>query len=238
MSSYKNNKDGTLTPIATNLRIDNQPTEQYVTEEELETTKINSVLHNTGAYLATGSNKKFGSKIIYYNNDRKTFYATTAHPTIYPSINYALMEWDVTNPYNMELKNKFAADCQLIMRADANLISYIEENGFTATEIELENAVRPAIEFFREKDCDVIILGCTHFLNIRHIFEKLALRHVQGTQTIQIVDSVDGVVRHALDIGEVRPQKDFIPCLFVTGESNSSYEIICSRYNIHFGGNI
>ena len=142
------------------------------------------------------------------------------------------------NPYNMELKNKFAADCQLIMRADANLISYIEENGFTATEIELENAVRPAIEFFREKDCDVIILGCTHFLNIRHIFEKLALRHVQGTQTIQIVDSVDGVVRHALDIGEVRPQKDFIPCLFVTGESNSSYEIICSRYNIHFGGNI
>ena len=36
MSSYKNNKDGTLTPIATNLRIDNQPTEQYVTEDELE----------------------------------------------------------------------------------------------------------------------------------------------------------------------------------------------------------
>ena len=35
MSSYKNNKDGTLTPIATNLRIDNQNVEQYVTEEEL-----------------------------------------------------------------------------------------------------------------------------------------------------------------------------------------------------------
>ena len=33
------------------------------------------------------------------------------------------------NPYNIELKNKFAADCELIMRADAELISFIEENG-------------------------------------------------------------------------------------------------------------
>ena len=149
------------------------------------------------------------------------------------------------NPYNIELKNKFASDCELIMRPDAELISFIEKNGFTATDIELENAVRSAIDFFAEKDCDVIILGCTHFLNIKNVFEKVA-------QHITIVDSVDGVVRHALDVGgvtgvspvqgvgrnEVRPQGGTPPSLYITGENNSSYEIICKRYNIAFGGKI
>ena len=73
------------------------------------------------------------------------------------------------NPYNIELKNEFANDCELVMRPDASLISYIEQKGFSATETELEDAVRPAIDFFRENDCDVVILGCTHFLNIKEV---------------------------------------------------------------------
>ena len=163
------------------------------------------------------------------------------------------------NPYNIELKNKFAADCELIMRADAELISFIEENGFTATDTELENAVRPAIEFFAEQNCDVIVLGCTHFLNIKQVFEKVALRQAQGphctqgAQPIKIIDSVDGVVRHTLDVGgvlgaeplgqgvgrnEVRPQGGTPPSLYITGETNSSYKTICERYKINFGGKI
>ena len=133
------------------------------------------------------------------------------------------------NPYNLELKNKFAADCTLVCRADGNLVSYIEENGFTASQTELEQAVRPAIDFFAEKGCDAVILGCTHFLNIKDVFEKVALRQAQGPQScIKIVDSVDGVVRHALDVAgvlgvqplgqgvgrnEVRPQGDCSPSL-------------------------
>ena len=177
------------------------------------------------------------------------------------------------NPYNIELKNKFASDCELVMRADAELISFIEENGFTATQAELENAVRPAIEFFAEQNCDVIVLGCTHFLNIKDVFEKVALsvpEPVEGQgpwNCIKIVDSVDGVVRHTLDVGgvlgvqplgqgvgrnEVRPKGDRSlrelsefssktraqASLYITGETNSSYKTICERYKINFGGKI
>ena len=158
------------------------------------------------------------------------------------------------NPYNIELKNQFASDCELIMRPDAELITFIEENGFTATQTELENAVRPAINFFAEQDCDAVVLGCTHFLNIKNVFEKVALRQAQGPQNcIKIVDSVDGVVRHTLDVGgvlggqplgqgvgrnEVRPQGGTPSSLYITGETSSSYKTICERYKIKFCGKI
>ena len=137
------------------------------------------------------------------------------------------------NPYNIELKNKFADDCTLVCRADGNLVSYIEENGFTASQSELEQAVLPAIEFFASKGCDAIILGCTHFLNIKDVFEKVALR-----QNITIVDSVDGVVRHAISISEVQPKTRVQASLYITGKENQSYKIACSAKNIVFGGKI
>ena len=155
------------------------------------------------------------------------------------------------NPYNLELKEKFAKDCQLIMRPDAQLISFIEQKGFTASMVELEEAVRPAIKFFAEKNCDIIVLGCTHFLNIKKVFEKVALQSTvpepvegQGPRGIAIVDSVDGVVRHALEVAGVLGAQplgqgvDRSPSLYITGETNPSYEIICSKYNIAFGGKI
>ena len=158
------------------------------------------------------------------------------------------------NSYNLELKNNFAADCELVCRADGELVSFIEKNGFTASEAELEDAVRPAVDFFISKGCDVIILGCTHFLNLKSVFEKYALRQAQGPQTpIVIVDSVEGVVNHAIEISgvlggdplgqgigrnEVRPKGGTPPSLYITGTPNPSYDFICSNYNIAFGGNI
>ena len=157
------------------------------------------------------------------------------------------------NPYNQELKKNFAADCKLVCRADGELVSFIEKNGFTASEAELEEAVKPAMDFFISEGCDVVILGCTHFLNVKSAFEKYALRPLRQAQQpqITIVDSVEGVVNHAIDIGgvtgvspvqgvernEVRAQ-GASPSLFITGKTNSSYDFICSHYNIAFGGNI
>ena len=157
------------------------------------------------------------------------------------------------NPYNQELKNNFAADCELVCRADGELVSFIEKNGFTASEPELEEAVKPAMDFFISKGCDVVILGCTHFLNVKSVFEKYALRQAQGPQPlVEIVDSVEGVVNHAIDISGVlgaerrslRELTEFSSktrgpaSLYITGKPNSSYDFICSHYNIAFGGNI
>ena len=100
----------------------------------------------------------------------------------------------VQNPYNMDLKNHFAADCKMVLRGDPDLISFIEHESFTATESEREAACKPAVDYFSEQGCDVIILGCTHFLNLKKEMQKVC-----GSD-ITVVDSVDGVVNRALSL--------------------------------------
>lgn len=157
----------------------------------------------------------------------------------------------VENPYNIDLKNHFAADCELVFRADPELISFIEKKSFTASEEDCINAVLPAVSFFKEKECDVIILGCTHFLNLSDVIQKAA------GEKVKVVDSREGVVNRALNIldtcfsfGEKKyslgSQDDSCDDgqkkshLFITGFSSekdkNEYDVICSKYNLEWGG--
>ena len=146
------------------------------------------------------------------------------------------------NPYNLELKEKFAADCTIINRADPELISYIEHNVFTASREECLAAVKPAIDFFRSQECDVIILGCTHFLNITDIFREAC------SPDLKVVDSVDGVVRHSLEVrwpeGELpesaESQSSAQPSLFVTGfadnDEKAQFDALSTKFGLTFAG--
>ncbi len=148
----------------------------------------------------------------------------------------------VNNPYNTELMNKFAADCTLVTRGDSALVDFIEKNAFTAGKAQIKEALKDAVEFFRVSGCDVIILGCTHFLNIKEEFKEAA------APDITIVDSVDGVVRHTLELGGVageapaqgverkglRSQGETAPSLFITGPADETYRGLCSRFGIKF----
>ena len=155
------------------------------------------------------------------------------------------------NPYNIELKNKFAADCELINRPDGKLVSYIEHNAFTASREECLQAVKPAVDYFRQQDCDVIILGCTHFLNFTDVFEEAC------APDIKVVDSIDGVVRHSLEVleGGVTGGKSPVrkgseqrsasegkafPSLYVTGftdsEEKKQYDTLSARFGLKFEG--
>ena len=155
------------------------------------------------------------------------------------------------NPYNIELKNKFASDCVIVNRPDPQLISFIEHNAFTASREECLKAVKPAVDFFRGQGCDAIILGCTHFLNFTDVFEEAC------KPDIKVVDSVDGVVRHSLEVleggvagGEPPARRgseqrsasvgETSPSLYITGfrdiEEENQYNVLCSRFGIKFGG--
>lgn len=146
----------------------------------------------------------------------------------------------VENPYNQDLKNHFASDCQLVLRGDPELISFIEHESFTATKTEREEACKPAVDYFRGEGCDVIILGCTHFLNL-----KEEMQSVCGSD-ITVVDSVEGVVNRALSLKQVLKEsfaeQKAHPLLFVTGfcdkKDEKEYDVICKRYSITFGGKI
>lgn len=162
----------------------------------------------------------------------------------------------VEHPYNVDLKNHFAADCRMELRGDPDLISFIEHESFTATEEERINACRPAVEYFREKGCDAVILGCTHFLNLKDEMKKVA------APDITIVDSVEGVINRAIAVhggvagvspageggeqgtvsqGETSPSSSSAS-LFVTGFSDKKdekeYDMICKRYRLKFGGKL
>ena len=155
------------------------------------------------------------------------------------------------NPYNIELKNKFASDCVIVNRPDPQLISFIEHNAFTASREECLKAVKPAVDFFRGQGCDAIILGCTHFLNFTDVFEEAC------KPDIKVVDSVDGVVRNSLEVleggvagGEPPARRgseqrsasvgETSPSLYITGfrdiEEENQYNVLCSRFGIKFGG--
>ncbi len=141
------------------------------------------------------------------------------------------------NPYNIELKNKFASDCILVNRADPELISFIEHNAFTASREACLQAVKPAVDFFRDQGCDAMILGCTHFLNFTDIFEEAC------SPDIKVVDSVDGVVRHALEVfeeGACGKAKNCFHNLYITGftddKEKAQYDTLCSRFGLAFSG--
>lgn len=136
-------------------------------------------------------------------------------------------EATVQNPYIEDLEKKFASDCEIILRGDTALVDFIEKKSFTATETECENACRPAVDFFCEKGCDTIILGCTHFLNLSGTIQKVA------GEKIKVVDSRDGVVRRALSVCQVEEKQYTKTTLYVTGEKNTpEYEAVCKRYNL------
>jgi len=134
----------------------------------------------------------------------------------------------VNSEYTRRLKEEFAKDCTLILREDTKLISFIEHESFTATAEECEEACRPAAQFFRKEDCDAVILGCTHFLNLADTLQK-----VFG-EDIKVVDSRDGVARRALDVCKVEKREENpVIKLFVTGDAeNPEYKKISDMYGI------
>lgn len=155
----------------------------------------------------------------------------------------------VENPYSKKLIEDFAKDCQVFMRGDGALVSFVERELFCSTREQKIAAVTPAINFFRQKNCDTIILGCTHFTHVANEIAEAA------GKDICVVDSRDGVANQALRVlqeiqGEQKKsfsqQNDSkkIAChamkFFVTRLASDSekreYEILCKHYGISFGG--
>ena len=147
----------------------------------------------------------------------------------------------VNHPYTKELQTKFASDCEIISRGDPDLISFIEHKFFQATEEDRLQAVTPAVEFFKENDCDVIVLACTHFLNMSYYIKKVA-----GSK-IEVIDSREGVVKRALAVELTNNNSDnALPdntsFLYVSGFTQENdiqiYTNFCNNIGITFGGYI
>ena len=143
----------------------------------------------------------------------------------------------VNHEYTKKLISDFASDCEIVSRGDPKLISFIEHNYFSSTAQEQEDAVKPAVDFFRKAGCDVIVLACTHFLNMADVIQRVC------GEDIKVVDSRDGVARHALEIDSNFNQEgnsNQSSILYVTGFTQNNdqlnYENFCMNNGIEFGG--
>ncbi len=148
----------------------------------------------------------------------------------------------VNHPYSQKLIDDFARDCQVYRRGDPDLIAFIEKNLFTATEEEKLAAVKPSVDYFSSLDCDVIILGCTHFTHVAEIMQKAA-----GNR-IKVIDSRDGVSNQAIRVEEsamavqikTNHTDDVRDCSFyvtsATESEEAEYKILCKSLNIPWGG--
>ena len=159
----------------------------------------------------------------------------------------------VRDAYIRELEKGFASGCTIYSRGDADLVSFIERKLVTADENEKMRAVMPAVDYFAEKGCDTIVLGCTHFTHLADIMQKAAGKNVN------VVDSRDGVARHAIEVHDnfINSKKeseniftaaaDFLSdvpdeSFFVTGVSDAKakayYRAFCKMLGIPFGGTL
>ncbi|MGP1588135.1 MAG: glutamate racemase [Treponemataceae bacterium] len=153
----------------------------------------------------------------------------------------------INSKYTVKLIHDFADDCKIFSRADGKLISFIEHNMIGASEEEKLEACEPAVNFFKENDCDTIILGCTHFIHYESQIRKLA------GNNIKVIDSRDGVVRQALKMrnilkteetsSEILPENNIQnKTFFVTGFPShlnaKDYEKIANSFNIPWGNQI
>lgn len=149
----------------------------------------------------------------------------------------------IEDPYTGDLINQFAFDSNVYKRGDGELISFIEHHLFTATDSERIQAIKPAVDFFKAREVDTVVLACTHFL---HLFSEFKTEFGEG---IKIVDSREGVSKQALRLLQNSPRiEDFdrkiekVPDMgvYVTSLKNSSdkfeYENWCKLSNVPFMG--
>lgn len=146
----------------------------------------------------------------------------------------------VNENYTKQLIKDYASDCEVFLRGDGTLISFIEHNLTTATKEQKLDAVKPAVEFFAQNNVDTIILGCTHFI---HFADEIS--QVAGSN-VKVIDSREGVVKQALkQLGNVDgslPNNIQNKTFFITGTPDSSseqdYQNIAKKFSIPWGGSL
>lgn len=150
----------------------------------------------------------------------------------------------VSHPYCDSLIKNYASDCQIFKRGDPTLVDFVEHKLFTSSKEDRAVALKPALDYFSNNDCDTIILGCTHFTHIAKDIEEIA-----GSE-VQVVDSRDGVANQAIkveqEIGnscdgashlsdEIKDMSFYVTALHCD-EENVEYKMLCDYFSIPWGG--
>ena len=150
-------------------------------------------------------------------------------------------ERTVEDPYLSGLVGKFAPHSGLVLVPAGNLVRIIETRLAVGPRSAITTALRAAAERLLSESVDVVVLGCTHFIHIRHELSEL-----MGPE-IPVFDSVDGVARQIVRVcgqgrsttGSSLPSatadrddqtRDLL--LVTGGDPGENYRKLASQYNL------
>ena len=162
----------------------------------------------------------------------------------------------VEDPYTDDLVRSYARDCSVSRYAGVEIVDLVENRFFSTSREEKREILRPAVEFFRERNVDTVVVACTHF-----IFVQDELRKMLGPEA-HVIDSREGVGRQVVHILKERqlqsPAYDFFgnakargektggektggekngSCFFVTRKQDElQYRRFAADYALQWGG--
>ena len=139
----------------------------------------------------------------------------------------------IEDSYTENLINDFASDCEVYKLIGTDIIDFIENSLYKSTEAEKSAVLKPAVEFFKKADVDIVVLGCTHFL-----FLENELGTMLGDE-ISLIDSRDGVGNQIIRIlnqnGILSSEKN-MDYFILTGSEKSgkmaNYSWISEKYGL------
>jgi glutamate racemase len=113
-------------------------------------------------------------------------------------------ERTVTDNYIKKIAEGLDKDCKITCIAAPDLVECIEHKLFVSGNntdtgnAELSALVKNYVERFHAAGVDGIVLGCTHFLFVRALFDKCCA--ASAAPAITVFDSVEGVTAHTENI--------------------------------------
>ncbi|MFP4114504.1 MAG: glutamate racemase [Spirochaetota bacterium] len=104
----------------------------------------------------------------------------------------------VEDPYLSDLISRFAPGTEVVLEAAGGLVRLVEERFGEFSEDEPTDALELPLRRLREAEVEAVVLGCTHFIHVRDVIERML------GSSIRVVDSVDGVVRQTVRVATER----------------------------------
>lgn len=129
------------------------------------------------------------------------------------------------DPYLDRLERDFAAHNEVVRVAAPGLVESVEADGGRTTPRVVER-VRAAARSLEHVSAEGVVLGCTHFVHIRHLLE-------QEMRGVPVFDSVDGVARQVVRVNTPTVAKHTESgTLYVTGPPVDTYRELGARYSL------
>lgn len=131
------------------------------------------------------------------------------------------------HPYTASLISRFAPSCSVVLHAAPSLIEFIETSLFTASFDEKVAFCRTIFEPLIKENYDTLVLGCTHFLNI-----KEEIRTAWGENRF-VADSLEGVTAQALRLHMPSSSKcEKTKLFFSASEKGENYRLLARKFDL------